>query len=151
MGPFSARGGDEADHMKSQFRGRQAYFVACGSQVQGLPRIPHQGDVQYGMRQCGGPHHAHPGTGPPPLGMGCEGDAGDHGALGADCLGCRQGSRTYAPCVTHKPCPVREDASAHNPLTPHAAQDEHATAEDDIGTGHQAADLPSSAQAGSTT
>ena len=82
--------------------------------------------------------------------MGSEGDAGDHVALGAGCLGCRQGSRTYAPCATHKPSPVREDASAHNPLTPYAAQEENATAEDDIGTGRQAADSHSLAQAGST-
>ena len=106
MGPLPARGGDEDNHAKSQRSGRRASFVACGPQVQGLPRISHKGDVQYGMRKCGGPRHTHPGAGPLPLGVGSEGDAGDHGALGAGCLGCRQGSRIYAPCATHKPCPV---------------------------------------------
>ena len=60
MGPLPTRGGDEANHAKSQRSGRRASLIACGPQVQGLPRISHKGDVQYRMRQCGGPRHAHP-------------------------------------------------------------------------------------------
>ena len=107
MGPLLARVGNEANQAKSQRSRRQASLVACRPQVQGLPHISHKGDVQYGMRKCGGPRHAQSGSGPPPLGVGGEDDSGYHGALGAGCLGCRKGSRTYAPYATHKPCPVR--------------------------------------------
>ena len=69
MGPLPARKGNEADHAKIQFSRRRTSLVACGTQVQVLPHISHQGDVQYGIQKCGGPCHTHPGAGPPPLGM----------------------------------------------------------------------------------
>ena len=75
-------------------------------QVQGLPHLSHKGGVQYRMRKFGRARQTHPGAGPPPMGVGGGGDAGDHGALGAGGIGCRQGIRTSAPCATHKPCPV---------------------------------------------
>ena len=62
--------------------------------------------------------------------MGREGNAGDRGALGAGHLEYRQGSRTYAPCANHKPCPIREDARTRHPFYQHTAQqEENATAE----------------------
>ena len=65
------------------------------------------------------------------MGVGGEVDAGDHGALGAGGLGCRQGSRTSAPCATYKPFPVRQDASPHQTFN-HTPPEETATAEDHI-------------------
>ena len=53
---------------------------------------------------------------PPPLWMGLQGNAIDHGALGAGHLGNRQGIRTCAPCSDHKPRPVCEDVCTHQPL-----------------------------------
>ena len=79
--------------------------------------------------------------------MGGEGDARDHGALGAGGLGYQQESRTSATCATPKPFPVHEDASPFPPFK-HAAPEETATAEDYVRTGRQAADLHSSAYAG---
>ena len=65
------------------------------------------------------------------MGVGGEGDARDHGALGAGGLGCRQGSKTPAPCAIPKPCPVHQDTS---PLPPfeHAAPEETTTTEDNV-------------------
>ena len=84
--------------------------------------------------------------------MGREGDAGDHGALGAGCLEYRQGSITYALYADHKPLPIPEDASTHNPLTKHTTQqEENSPAEEDIRIGSQAAGLYSSASAGLAT
>ena len=65
------------------------------------------------------------------MGVVGEGNAGDHGALGDGGLGCRQGSRTSAPGATHKPCPVRQDASPLPPFN-YAAPEETTTAEDNI-------------------
>ena len=131
MGRFPTRGGNAADHEKGQRSGRRATLVAPRPQVLGLPSLSHKGDVQHGLRERGRPRGAHPGTGHPPLGVGGEADARDHGAFGAGGLGCWQGSRTSAPCATPKPCPVRHDTS---PLPPfeHAAPEETATAEDNV-------------------
>ena len=63
--------------------------------------------------------------------MGCEGNAGDLGALGAGHLGYRQRSITYAPCDDHKTRPVREDVRTSHPLYQHIAQqEENALAEE---------------------
>ena len=84
--------------------------------------------------------------------MGREGDAGDHGALSAGRLGYWQGSRTYTPCANHKPCPIREEARTHKPLSQHTSQqEENANVEENIGTGRQVAGLYSLATAGSAT
>ena len=73
--------------------------------------------------------------------MGRQGNARDHGALDAGHLGNRQGSRAYAPCADHKPRPVREDAGTHHPLYRYTInhQEANTTAEEDLGTGRQAA------------
>ena len=60
-----------------------------------------------------------------------EGYAGDHSSLGAGGLGFRQGSRISAPCATHKPCLVRQDASPQHYFD-YTAPEETATVEDDI-------------------
>ena len=75
------------------------------------------------------------------MGMGREDNAVDRGALGAGHLGYRQGSRTYAPCADNKPFHVREDARTRHPLYQNTThhQEENATAEEDLGTGRQAA------------
>ena len=83
--------------------------------------------------------------------MGCEGNAGDLGTLGAGNLGYRQGSRTYAHCADHKTRPIHEDVSTRHPLYQHISQqEENATVEEDIGTGRQAAGSYSSATASLT-
>ena len=83
--------------------------------------------------------------------MGREGNAGDHGAFGAGHIVYRQGNRTYAPCADQKTRPVYEDARTCQTLYQHTAQhqEENATAEEDIGTGRQAAGSYSSSTSSS--
>ena len=87
MGRFPTRGGYVANQEKGQRSGCRAPLVAPRYQLLGLPRLSHKGDVQHGLQERGILRNAYPGTGHPPLGVGGEGDARDHGALGTGGLG----------------------------------------------------------------